>query len=258
MHRFRRGKIPVVLLLTALLLSPYFVNTPQGTANAQATKIAREWSGYNLNEPFVRSPADVDSPSGHQILTNCQDLEGDYPYAPYDWPNAKAVLELAQRNGESTVKVEIVNARPDTYFTMWLRLRGEDKNGIVYGGSPLSGSPGTPLAPSSLLPELVAATGEGNGNDQNPNGFWSDADGNAYFTIALDFPLINGAYPFHRYTNFDSIDERLKAEQPAIYPVAIVGKNGPFTLRIVSHCTDGLGHGLSSGAREWWFHWKFE
>lgn len=41
----------------------------------------------------------------------------------------------------------------------------------------------------------------------------------------------------------------------AVPPVAIAGPQGPYTLRIVSHCTDQLGHGLTSGDPEWWFDW---
>jgi hypothetical protein len=31
--------------------------------------------------------------------------------------------------------------------------------------------------------------------------------------------------------------------------------DAPFTLRIASHCTDDLSHGLTPGNREGWFDW---
>jgi len=258
MHRLKRKTIINILLLTTLLLGTHLVSFPQEVSVAHAAELQQKWDSHMLTEPFVRSRFDDLSPSGHSIATDCQDPEGDYPYTPYDWPNATALLDLEQRNGESTVTITVQDARPDTYFTLWLRLQGTDKNGNVYGGNPLDGSPGVALAPTTDLPKLLKSSGPGNGSDEDPNGFYTDADGNAVFSIDLDFPIINGSYPFHRFETFDPTDERLPAEEPAIYPVAIVGKDGPFTLRMVSHCVDGLGHGLGPAMREWWFLWKFE
>lgn len=206
---------------------------------------------------FTRHPADAESPSGHSVAVDCQDPAADYPYTPYDWPDASATLEVMQVGENSMVSIEVMDAKPETYYTIWLRLGGTDSNGNAFGGNPLTDGQATALAPSSELPDLLAATGKGNGNDRQPNGFYTDANGNASFAITLDFPL-NGAYPFHKFVGFDPSDERLPAENPTIYPVAIVGPNGPYTLRLVSHCTDGMGHGLQSGAREWWFDWRLE
>lgn len=260
MLRIKRISGVVGWVFVGAICGALLLGMPKMRADAQELEpVEREWSsGYTLSEPLERSPADVESPSGHYILASCQEPGAEYPYEPYDWPDAAAQLELVQRSGASSVKIDVQNVRPKTYFTMWLRLRGKDINGNTFGGSPLSGSAGTALAPSSDLQALVEATGPGNGNDQNPNGFWSDENGNATFRIDLDFPIINGAYPFHRFKEFNPADERLKAERPAIYPVAIVGKDGPFTLRMVSHCTDNVGHGLSSADREWWFLWRFQ
>jgi len=171
---------------------------------------------------FTRHAMDVESPSGHSVAMHCQDPSADYPYTPYDWPDASATLEVMQMGENSMVSVEVTDAKPETYYTIWLRLGGMDSNGDPFGGNPLTGG-----------------------------------NGNASFSTTLDFPL-NGAYPFQKFEGFDPTDERLSAENPTIFPVAIVGPNGPYTLRIVSHCTDGLGHGLKSGDREWWFDWKLE
>ena len=95
----------------------------------------------------------------------------------------------------------------------------------------------------------------GNGGNDLSNGFWSDENGNALFVTELDFPMIGGAYPFQRFEGFDPTDERFTAEEPRVFPVAIVGSGAPFTLRIASHCTDGVGHGLAAGPHEGWFDW---
>ena len=87
------------------------------------------------------------------------------------------------------------------------------------------------------------------------NGFHSDEDGNGSITVDLDFPIVNGAYPFHRFEGFDPADERFPLDTPRAHPVAIVGQSGPFTLRVASHCVDGLGHGLVAGPHEGWFDW---
>ena len=91
----------------------------------------------------------------------------------------------------------------------------------------MTGGKATGLAATSDLPDLLAATGSGNGNDQQPNGFRTDANGNAVFRAVLDFPIVDGAYPIQRFPDWDPTDERLPAENPAIHPVAIAGPQGP-------------------------------
>jgi len=139
---------------------------------------------------------------------------------------------------------------------MWLRLRGEDVNGIPFGGNPLMGIPGTALIPSTHLDEALDAVSTP--NDTSIAGFHSDEAGNGSFFIELDFPIINGAYPFQNFEGFDAADERFKVEQPSIPPVAIAMSGVPFTMRVASHCIDGLGHGLLPGPHEGWFDWKME
>jgi len=250
--------VPFALLLTLLLSACQPIQPPMMAADSEAMDgMMEEEHDIVHDAPFTRHPADVESPSGNSVAVDCQDPDAEYPYQPYDWPDATAVLEVMQVGESSMVSVEVMNAKPETYYTIWLRLKGTDSNGNSFGGNPLTDGGATALAPSSELANLLASTGPGNGNDQQPNGFYTDAEGNASYSIELDFPL-NGAYPFHKFYDFDPTDERLPAENPVIHPVAIVGVGGPYTLRIVSHCTDGLGHGLKSGDREWWFDWKLE
>jgi len=203
---------------------------------------------------FPRIPADTVMGTGQSVAVECQDPKAQYPYTPYDWPDASATLEILQAVSSSTVTVEVSSAKPNTYYTLWLRLRGKDASGNVFGGSPLTGKPGTPLVPTSALPAALAATAEP--VVRGVNGFNTDQEGNGSVTIDLDFPIVNGAYPFHRFEGFDPADERFPLDTPSAHPVAIVGQGVPFTLRLASHCVDGLSHGLLPGPHEGWFDWK--
>jgi hypothetical protein len=198
---------------------------------------------------FERIDPAMPSPSGNSVLADCA---GD----PEGWSDAHLRANVRQRRGETHVDIKLRHARPDTFFTVWLRLGGTDGNGDAYGRNPVTDGRATPMSHSGDLDELLAATGPGNGSDQLSNGFRTDARGNARLRTTLDFPLIGGAYPFHRFPNWDPTDPRLPAAKPAIYPVAVAGPSSPYTLRIVSHCTDDIGHGLQSGPRELWFDWK--
>lgn len=210
--------------------------------------------GPTILDTFERIPAEATSPSGNSALVDCQSSE----VGTETWPDASADLRIHQAGGESDVVVTLKDAVPNEYFTIWLRLGGNDSNGDPYGRNPVTGGRATPLAHTSDLPVLLAATGSGNGNDEVPNGFHTDSSGNARFSVNLDFPVVGGAYPFQRFPDWDPTDERLAAENPAIHPVAVAGPQGPFTLRVVSHCTDDVGHGLGSGPRELWFDWTVD
>ena len=229
---------------------------PVSAAQASAKSIDVDDSTYQTS--FLRRTADTESPSGHSVAVDCQDPSLDVPYQPYDWPDAAASLAIVQSGEASSVTIELTDAKPNTYYTVWLRLKGNDVDGVAFGGNPLTDGGATALAPTSALNELLAATGAGNGTDTHPNGFYSDENGNATFHAELDFPILGGAYPFQRFADFDATDARYPAENPRIYPVAIVGPEGPYTLRMVSHCTDGVGHGFQSGPREFWFDWTNE
>ncbi len=131
----------------------------------------------------------------------------------------------------------------------------------------------TPMAPVAAIHDLSFATPDGNlnkdvfapgigdggaGSNNVINGFVTDSEGNGRLKIALDYPLIKGAIPFHLF-----LDD--------LSPVAIgTDPVFPFTLRIVSHCEDNVGHGLVPGGQldpeteqplstnhEIWFEWDF-
>lgn len=163
-----------------------------------------------------------------------------------EFPNASAVITYALDGDSTTVDVEVIDAVPDTYFTVWLRLAR---------ASPLTGAIATPLASPSDLAALAPSTpatnlsfaaqslgmigDDGSGAAGQVNGFLTDASGNGRFSVTLDFPLmLGGSYPF------DELDASLT-------PVSF-GKT-PFAIRVVSHAIDQVGHGLISGKHEMWF-----
>lgn len=239
----RTSQAGAALLVAAVLSLLMALAVPVGAAGARPV----------IQDSFDRLAADVASPSGHTVLAECPGA-----VSAAGWPAASADLRIHQSGGESDIVVTMRHVAPNAYYTIWLRLGGTDSNGDAFGRNPVTGGRATPLAASNDLPILLAATGSGNGNDQVPNGFRSNSQGNATFTAALDFPVVGGAYPFQRFPEWDPTDDRLPTDSPAVYPVAIAGPQGPFTLRIVSHCTDDVGHGLGSGPRELWFDWKVD
>lgn len=219
---------------------------------AQHTAMATAYAGE-----FPRLPFETVMPTGQSVAVECQNGI-DTPYSPYDWPDARASLEILQGGGRSIVTVDMTGGRPNTLYTMWVRLRGNDASGADFGGSPLTGIPGNPLIPSSELPNALAAMGAP--IEDNMHGFRSDENGDGRVIIELDFPIIGGAYPFDRFAGFDPADPRFPLDNPSNQPVAIVGESAgaPFTLRLASHCTDGLGHGLVPEPHEGWFDWKMQ
>lgn len=226
-----------------------------GIALGLLTTLAGIGSAQTWNTEFDRVPIDTVMPTGQSVAVDCQDEGADHPYRPYDWPDARATLEIDQVGTESVVTIEMTGARPDTYYTLWLRLLGTDASGETYGGNPLLGIPGTPLIPSSELDEALTFTGSGNAGLGLSNGFWSDANGNGLYTTTLDFPIIGGAYPFQNFEGFDATDARFPLEKPRAIPVAVVTTGAPFTLRIASHCQSNLNYGLFPGPHEGWFDW---
>ena len=96
---------------------------------------------------------------------------------------------------------------------------------------------------------LVGGSFEGGGED-NPypgsttvaNGFYTNRAGNATFRAHLDFPIINGSYPFSDVDGSAAVSIR---DNPS--------------LVVVSHCEDHVGHGLSDRSplnrAEGWFNW---
>lgn len=222
--------------------------------STRAIKTAALISGLTLSfagiaqvslESFQRLSSDALSGSGHSVRSECGGgIEG--------YEGAKADLMLAQKAGMSKVKIRLQHAKPHTVYTVWLRVKGNDADGS-FGGSPLTGGGATPLAPGSDLVELLQSTPPNPGNAFPLNGFTTDAQGNGKLSVRLDFPLLGGSYPFNLLP--DGLIPGAREIPVAIVNPAQPGVSAPFMLRIVSHCQDGLGHGLSPGAREAWFDW---
>jgi hypothetical protein len=181
-------------------------------------------SGLTVQADFERRGPDEVSPSGQSVFGDCQ---VDGIKEPEGWHDAAATLRINQADGESRVRIVVTDARPNTFYTVWLRLGGSDSNGDRFGGNPVTGGQATPLAHTSMLPTLLATTGVGNGSSRQPNGFYTNDRGNATFTTTVDFPVVGGAYPWQRFPNWDPTDPRLPADDPAIHPVAIAGPQGP-------------------------------
>ncbi|MEM1362694.1 MAG: hypothetical protein AAGF94_13415 [Pseudomonadota bacterium] len=190
---------------------------------------------------FTRFPAERDS--GRSVAAHCQI---DDVTSPDHWADATSHLTLSQDATSSVVTVSMENSRPNTLFTIWLMLAG---------GSPLMKTGATALVSSADLPEAVEIM-------QSPtteatNGFTTDENGNGSVTLALDFPIVGGAYPFQRYEGFDPENAAFNREKPRAIPVAIpdASTGVPFTLRLASHCGDNLHNGLVAGQHEPWFDW---
>ena len=197
---------------------------------------------------FVRADPTSEDPNGNSSALNC----GDDQFLD-------ATARLIVSNDGRDLEIEVRGARPNTLFTGWLRLKGNDAAGVAFGGSPITGKGSTPLAPSSELDELLELMGEGNGQPEAANAFTTDENGNGNLRVTLDNSLFGGAYPFQNFEGFDPTDDRFPIE-PSLYPVAIVVPDGelitaPFTVRLSAHCTDDLAHGLVQGDRETWWNW---
>jgi hypothetical protein len=143
-----------------------------------------------------------------------------------------------------------------------MRMTGNGPDGSVIGGSPLTGGGATPFAPGSALDSMLHYTPPFPGSATPTNGFTTDSSGNATFSIGLDFPVVGGAYPFQKASaqavaDWQAAGGNATAERkpsPIVNP-ADPGISAPFLLRVISHCTDGLGHGLSPAKREAWFQY---
>lgn len=204
-----------------------------------------------------------DATSGDKVSTvrnNCGDgTEG--------WDDASAALEISQKANSSEVNIEVRDAKPNTLYTIWVRMLGSahggaDNGGTTFGGSPITGGGATPLAHSSHLDQLVTDW-VGLGSPTAGNAFNTDADGDADVTLDLDFPVVGGAYPFNRMSHTAHQLAQTKKSSAWPNPTAIVnpadigigGPSTPFMIRVISHCQDGLAHGLSPAKREAWFQY---
>ncbi len=247
----RRGLIGGLALATLALLIASF--------SAGASSSGR-W------ETMTRWDPETPSPTGQRVSVECN--AGDST-APETWPDARAALRLNERHGTSHLTFVVRDARPNTLYTVWVRLLGMDSNGSPYGGSPLTGLPVTPLVASGELPEQLAATLPNPGSDTLSNGLRTDGRGKGRLSLQLDFPIRSGAYPFQRFPDFDAVADdialtnptnvaRLGGDAAAVRPVAIAeASQAPATILIASHCVDDIGHGLLPGPHENRFTWSW-
>lgn len=145
----------------------------------------------------------------------------------HDFSRASATMQIKEKNdGTTQVTLQVRGAVPNSIYTMWLRINAP--------GSPLFGGAGaTPAAGTGDLQTIIdnADTESAAG----ANAFYTNAAGNGTLHVTLDFHLSDGVYPFSEFD--DSVDD------------GTIGDT-PFTFRVISHCTDGLQHGLNFGPHE--------
>jgi len=202
-----------------------------------------------INDYMPRRAPGSTSGSGDTVEANCS-LDGN----PYQ--GATATLKIEQEGSGSVAKIKVKGAVPDTVFTVWMRVKG----GAGYNdlGSPWTGGGATPLCSGTEFAGLNAISpwNDPAGASSSCNSFTTNSKGKGDTTIALNFPVVGGAYPFQQSDgalagpNGDAIPD---------VPTAIVdprtGNGGPFLLRVISHCTDQASHGLSPATREAWFQY---
>ena len=210
-----------------------------------------------LKAKMARFDPSAPSNSGHTVIAECG---GNFDGSDYPGQKPAKTRLVTYQSGDMTwVKISLKHGKPNTLYTVWLRVKGNDQDGNSFGGSPFSGGGATPLASGTDLDQLVADW-IGAGSPDPANGFTTNHRGNGVFTAYLDFPLHGGRYPFNEISASALTDIRVNKNAAAVAtPTAIVdprdnGVSGPFLLRVVSHCQDGLGHGLSPANRETWFN----
>jgi hypothetical protein len=218
----------------------------------------------------------ADAASGDKVST----VRNECGYGVEGWDYAKASIEIEQEGSGSNVEIKVKNAKPDTLYTVWVRMQGSAHGGAnntaggvdpdtgdtvygtTFGGSPITGGGATPLAHTKHLDQLVADW-VGPGSPTAGNSFNTNGKGNGKFKVKLDFPVVGGAYPFNRMSHDAHILAATKKPFAWPNPTAIVnpadpgigGPSTPFMIRVISHCQDGLTHGLSPAKREAWFQY---
>lgn len=152
-------------------------------------------------------------------------------------PNCTATMTVEEfpTTKETEIEIEVDTVLPNEFYTVWIRLSEIN---------PLTGAKSTALAPTTDIGALLAVTPLNAGSTDVINGFWTDDDGEGSLEVTLDFLLSDCVYPF------DSYDPSLPPAK-----MKLAGDMAGGTLRIVSHVTDHLGHGLSPGQHEVWFDW---
>ena len=199
-----------------------------GGLSASGAALAGKGDNTVIDGLFSNRTDTQPSGSGDTILDMCGASSG----------KQQATLEVTQSGSSSKVEIQVSDARPDTVYTVWVRMKGTaDGTGLDFGGSSLTGGGATPLAPGSDLPTLMANSPGANptGTTNPVNGFTTDANGDADWSINLDFPVQGGAYPFNA----------VGAAPVAIVDPTQYGVSAPFLMRVVSHCQDDAAHGLS-------------
>ncbi len=213
-----------------------------------------------IRERFERFNPHAESNSGHTVFEECGGTYDGNDY--YHQRAATAKLKSLQVGSKTKVKIVLRNGRPDTLYTVWLRVKGTDQGGDAFGGNPLTNGGATPLAAGYMLDTLESISPWNSlGSSTLANGFTTNSRGKGRFSVWLDFPLRGGSYPFNKISS-SALENIRDLQNPLAtgIPTAIVDPresniNAPFLIRIVSHCQDGLGHGLSPANRETWFDW---
>ncbi len=204
-----------------------------------------------IDDDMPRRAPGSSSGSGDTVEANCPiDPSGNA------WQDATAKLEISQKGLGSKVEVELKNAAPNTLFTVWVRIKG--KAGLNSAGSPLTGGGATPLAAGTELDGLNAISPwvDPTGAPASANSFSTNNKGKGEFEIELDFPVVGGAYPFQKTTTSRPGHEGHPNVATAIADPRVAGQeNTAFLIRVVSHCTDSMSHGLSPATREAWFQY---
>lgn len=241
----RVGRVSVLLSTTVAALTLSTAALSMAAPSDPMTQLIRD--------EMSRWPSDAASNSGHTVEEEC---------GQSGWQKAKARLKVSQQGTKSRATIIMWQAKPNTLYTVWVRLRGTSPDGVEIGGSPMSGGGATPLLPGHSLDEAIGQSPPLPGTPDPVNGFTTDRRGRATWSVDLDFPLVGGAYPFHRAGDeavADLIDAGsgwpLARTPTAIFDPRESALSGPFFIRVVSHCQDGLSHGLSPANRETWFQY---
>ncbi len=245
----RRSGIGIAVLAAGLVLA---LLAPIGPASSNARSQGGAWPEV-VRSSLDRWPSDAPSNSGHTVEEECGES---------GWQKAQGQIKITQTDTRSRVTITIWKAKPNTLYTAWLRLNGTGPGGDTIGGNPMTGGGATALLPSSGLDTALLQSPPLPGTDDPLNGFTTNRDGRATWSTVLDFPVIGGAYPFQAAS-----DEAVQAlaDAGSTWPLVRIPSpvvdptdpdiTAPFLIRVVSHCQDGLAHGLSPAARETWFQY---
>ncbi len=202
-----------------------------------------------------RAPGST-SGSGDTVEANCPtDPSGN------DWQGATAELMVRQVGGGSTVDIDVKNAVPNTVFTVWMRM-ARAVPGSMTIGSPMTGGGATPLAAGNCLDGAASTTASGSSRQAAPiRPTASPRMPMAQVTSVSIWISRSLVAPIHSRRQATPLAGLINAEAwlqnvptPIVNP-ADRNIGGPFLLRVISHCTDQQGHGLSPGVREAWFQY---